>query len=219
MKKLIIAASVFAAGSTFLVSNPAKAVDCSTGLGTVGEFVSLGGCTIGGYTFTYSTGNNTYRTTDKLTVSASGSQITFSIQGDPSPWAPSDSPLNLNYSVAAPSGKYLSEYSSFLSRSGGTANQNQGTYNITGAAGIAAATFATPTGVGGQKMYTNTTTLLDNYTSSMNVGTGLITQNTATFDSNPIPTTSQVPAPLPLLGLAGAFGFSRNIRRRIRANN
>lgn len=39
---------------------------------------------------------------------------------------------------------------------------------------------------------------------------------TATLVTTPPPTTSSVPGPLPLLGAAAAFGYSRKLRQRIR---
>jgi hypothetical protein len=149
--------------------------------------------------------------------SPSANSFSFAIQGDPSPFT---NPFSgsLGFTLAAPSGKHLVDYTSALS-SALNGGANSGTNNLTGAAGTAAATYVpNNTAVGQTKTYSNTTTISDAFTIAYGVTQGGI-QNfnqSFTFEQDP-PPPSTVPGPLPLAGAGIAFGYSRKLRKRIAA--
>jgi hypothetical protein len=86
---------------------------------------------------------------------------------------------------------------------------------VNGANGIAGSTFATPTANNGNKVY-SPKIASDSFTSTLTVTNGVIQSVTSTVNVVDAPTPSEVPGPLPLLGAGAAFGFSRQLRQRVK---
>jgi hypothetical protein len=217
---------VCVAGTTFLSSNPAHAaVNCLTGISSIQDLITNGSCDLKGVILTY-TSSSGFANSAFITITATppgvtptptATAFTISFQGNPTPYT---SPFTgeFKYTLAAPSGKYIVDYTSALSSAENGGN-NTGTFNLTGAAGTAAATYVpVNTAVGQTKTYSNTTTVSDAFTAGVGVTQGTITQFTQSFNfaDTPPPTTS-VPGPLPLVGAGIAFGYSRKLRKRITA--
>lgn len=213
-------ALVCVAGTTFLASNPAKAVSCGD-INTIQDLITAGSCTSKTATLTY-TSFTGFAATDFLTITTVGTggiadTFNMSVQGSPSPYS---SPFTgeFKYTITAPTGRYITDYTSALSSSVNAGN-NTGTFDLTGAAGTAAATYVpVNTAVGQTKTYSNTTTLSDAFTATVGVTNGDIQQFTQSFNfgTTPPPSTG-VPGPLPLVGAGIAFGYSRKLRKRIAA--
>jgi hypothetical protein len=210
------------AGTTLLVGNPVKAVDCTNDISTLQDLITAGSCTRRGATLTYTPGSLVnIPTSSLLTINASpgpsANTFSFAIQGDPSPFT---APFNgsLGFTLAAPSGKHLVDYTSALS-SALNGGANSGTNDLTGAAGTAAATYVPNNLSQGQtKSYANTTTISDAFTIAYGVTQGGIQNFNQSFNfaQDPPPSTG-VPGPLPLVGAGIAFGYSRKLRKRIAA--
>jgi hypothetical protein len=173
-------------------------------------------------TLTYTAGSlfgfpNSSQLNITATPNPSANTFSIAIQGAPSNFT---NPFSgtFGYTVAAPSGKYIVDYTSALSSSLNGGNNN-GTFDLTGAAGTAGATYV-PNNLaqGATKTYSNQTTLSDAFTASVDVSNGGIQQFTQSFNfaDTPPPSTS-VPGPLPLVGAGIAFGYSRKLRKRIAA--
>jgi hypothetical protein len=218
-----------AAGVSFLVSNPAKAaVSCST-VSTIQALINAGSCFSRGATITYTPTLSGFAVTDFVTITTTGTgtvatgtanTLNFSIQGNPTPYT---SPFSgvLNYSLAAPTGRSIVDYSSALSSSANAGN-NTGTFDLTGSAGTAAATYVPINlAIGATKTYASTSVLTDAFTASVGVTQGAIQQFTQSFNfqntPTPPPVGVPVPGPLPVLGAGIAFGYSRKLRKRIAA--
>jgi hypothetical protein len=218
-----------AAGVSFLVSNPAKAaVSCST-VSTIQALINAGSCFSRGATITYTPTLSGFAVTDFVTITTTGTgtvstgtanTLNFSIQGNPTPYT---SPFSgvLNYSLAAPTGRSIVDYSSALSSSANAGN-NTGTFDLTGSAGTAAATYVPVNlAIGATKTYASTSVLTDAFTASVGVTQGAIQQFTQSFNfqntPTPPPVGVPVPGPLPVLGAGIAFGYSRKLRKRIAA--
>jgi hypothetical protein len=221
-----------AAGVSFLISNPAKAaVSCST-ITTIQKLIDAGSCFSRGATITYSPTLSGFKATDFVAISTTGTgtvatgtanTLNFSIQGNPTPYPTSFSGL-LNYSLAAPTGRSIVDYSSALSSSANGGN-NTGTFDLTGSAGTAAATYVPfNLATGATKTYASTSVLTDAFTASVGVTQGAIQQITQSFNFQdtpidpPGPGPQGVPGPLPVLGAGVAFGYSRKLRKRIAAS-
>ena len=218
-----------AAGISFLVSNPAKAaVSCST-VTTIQALINAGSCYSRGATVTYSPSLSGFRATDFVSISTAGTgtvangvanSLTFSLQGNPTPYT---SPFSgvLNYSITAPNTRSIKDYTSALSSAANMGN-NSGTFDLTGSAGTAAATYVPVNVAQGQtKTYASTSVLTDAFTASVDVTLGTIQNFTQTFRFQDAPTPPPVgvpvPGPLPVLGAGIAFGYSRKLRKRIAA--
>jgi len=96
--------------------------------------------------------------------------------------------------------------------SGGTiyAGTNGGGLSVSTNGGTSWTTYTTADGLGAdflQKMYISDNTL---YVATSNGGLSV-----AALSADPNP----VPGPLPVLGAASAFGYSRRLRRRLRASS
>jgi hypothetical protein len=220
-----------AAGVSLLISNPAKAaVSCST-ISTIQELINAQSCFSRGATITYTPTFSGFKATDFVTITTTGTgtvatgtanTLNFSVQGSPTPYT---APFTgtLNYSLAAPSGRSIVDYTSALSSSANAGN-NSGTFNLTGSAGTAMATYV-PINVsqGQTKTYASTSVLTDAFTASVGVTQGAIQQFTQSFNFQdtpidpPGPGPQGVPGPLPVLGAGIAFGYSRKLRKRIAA--
>jgi hypothetical protein len=219
-----------AAGISFLVSNPAKAaVSCST-IGTIQALINAGSCFSRGATVTYNNPSfSGFAATDFVSISTTGTgtvangvanSLTFSLQGNPTPYT---SPFSgvLNYSITAPNTRSIKDYTSALSSAANMGN-NSGTFNLTGSAGTAAATYVPVNVAMGQtKTYASTSVLTDAFTASVGVTQGIIQNFTQSFRFQDVPTPPPVgvpvPGPLPVLGAGIAFGYSRKLRKRIAA--
>jgi hypothetical protein len=226
-------ALVGAAGVSFLFSNPAKAVTCSSSnISTIQDLINLGSCTSRGATVTYNpTLFSGFVGTDFLTISTTGTgtvasgtadSLTFSIQGNPNPYTNPFTGM-LKYSIAAPGGSSIIDYSAALASSA-NAGMNTGNFNLTGSAGTAAAVYVpVNSATGAMKTYSSTQVLSDAFTASLRVTQGSIRQLSSTFNFQntppqpPGPGGVPVPGPLPVLGAGIAFGYSRKLRKRIAA--
>jgi hypothetical protein len=221
-----------AAGISFLVSNPAKAapaVSCSN-VTTIQKLINAGSCFSRGATVTYSPSFSGFAATDYVSISTFGTgtvatgvanSLTFSVQGNPLPYT---SPFSgvLNYSITAPNTRSIQDYTSGLGSSANMGN-NRGTFDLTGSAGTAAATYV-PNNLSmtQTKTYASTSVLTDAFTASVGVTLGDIQNFTQVFNfqdttPTPPPVGVPVPGPLPVLGAGIAFGYSRKLRKRIAA--
>ena len=59
------------AGSTLLVTTPAKALDCMDEIGTIGDLAAAGSCTLKGVLLTY-TSSSGFSPNDRLSISVMG---------------------------------------------------------------------------------------------------------------------------------------------------
>jgi len=220
-----------AAGISFLVSNPAKAATNCAFIGTIQDLIDAGSCVSRGATVTYSPSFSGFAATDFITITTTGTltpvtgvanSLNFSLQGNPNPYASPFSGI-FNYSLAAPMGRSIIDYTSALSSAANMGN-NAGTFDLTGSAGTAAATYVPiNTAQGATKTYASTSVLTDAFVASVGVTQGTITQFTQSFNFQntppepPGPGGVPVPGPLPVLGAGIAFGYSRKLRKRIAA--
>jgi hypothetical protein len=205
------------AGSTLFAATPAKAVDCIDDIGTIGDLVNYGSCDLRGVLLTYIPSATGFQSSDVISISAFGdpaSNLTIGIMGSPMPYI---SPFSgeFKYNLTAPTGKFITQYTSNII-SAANAGNNTATFNLTGAAGTAMATF-NPVGVaqGATKYNGNNYITSDNFTSQVSVTQGTITQFSSNFEFADIP---PAPGPLPLAGLGIALGYSRKLRKRIAAS-
>jgi hypothetical protein len=126
-------------------------------------------------------------------------------------WTPGT--YSLNYTITAPTAKLLSTFTNNSTTSDGTAAntwtvvsqtapQQTGTSTMTGGNGVLA-----------------TSTLTPNLFSETFIGTLKVTAGDVQSVNFRVNTsnTPPVPGPLPVLGAAAAFGFSRKVRNRIKA--
>jgi hypothetical protein len=218
-----------AAGVSFLISNPAKATTSCSNISTIQNLITAGSCFSRGARVTYSPALSGFAVTDFVTITTTGTgtvsngvanTLNFSVQGNPSPYL---SPFSgvLNYSLAAPTGRSIIDYTSALSSSANLGN-NSGTFDLTGSAGTAAATYVPfNLATGATKTYASTSVLNDAFTASVGVTQGTIQQFTQSFNFQNTPTPPPigvpVPGPVPVLGAGIAFGYSRKLRKRIAA--
>jgi len=203
----------FAASSILLVAgSPAKAAPCADATLTVLQ--GAGSCTDAlGFTFVLNSFTS-FSGLDVFSFQSSGNNFQYSLQGSAA-W--STTGLGLNYTLTAPATKEFNFYTSNLSSSNNP-SLDAGNYTIASATQPqSVATFFPPLQAsGGTKIY-NPKITTDTFTTTLNVTGGTISTVTGVVASQPIPTTSSVPGPLPLLGAAAAFGFSRKIRNRIKS--
>jgi len=203
----------FAASSLLLgVGSPAKAAACADN--TLTGLLAAGSCTDAlGFTFVLNSFTG-FDGLDRFAFQSAVNNFQYSLQGA-SAW--SGTGLGLNYTVTAPATKQFNYYTSNLSSSNDPAS-DAGNYTIASATQPqAVATFAPPlAATGGLKFYSPKLTT-DTFTATLNVTGGTIASVTGVVASQPIPASTSVPGPLPLLGAAAAFGFSRKVRTRIKA--
>lgn len=219
MKKLIIAAGLLAASSTILTGNSAKAANCVADVFSLADLQTAGSCTYKGATLTFVSMSG-FSPTSFLTISAPGpnpaTNFSIGVQGDPTPYTAAFTG-SFVYTLTAPTGKHLVDYTSALSSATNGGN-NTATYNVAGAAGTAAATYNPyNVSIGQTKTYAGTGPASDTFTSTLNVTLGSIQQTSSSYNFavDPAP-ASTVPGPLPILGAGAAFGFSRRLRNRIK---
>ena len=204
------------AGSTLFAATPAKAVDCMDDIAKISDLIAAGSCDLRGVLLTYVPSLTGFAPTDNLTISVAGpapaSNLTIGVMGSP----PYTNPFTgeFKYNLTAPTGKFITQYTSAISSSANTGN-NTSTFNLTGAAGTAMATY-TPVNVAqGQTKFNSTYVTSDNFTSQVSVTQGTIQVFSSSFIFADIP---PAPGPLPLAGLGIALGYSRKLRKRIAAS-
>jgi hypothetical protein len=141
---------------------------------------------------------------------AAGSSLTYTLQSNLG-WTPGT--YSLNYTITAPTAKLLSIFTNNSTTSDSTAAntwtvvsqtapQQTGTSTMTGGNGVLASSALTP------NLFSET------FIGTLNVTAGDVQSvNFRVNTSN----TPPVPGPLPVLGAAAAFGFSRKVRNRIKA--
>jgi hypothetical protein len=156
---------------------------------------------------------------NRFSFQSSGNNFQYSLQGF-NAWTPAGNDFTLDYTVTAPTGKQLNFFTSNLSSSNSQA-LDAGTYSISSffqpATGPAAATFTPPLQAsGGVAIYSPKLTN-DDFSGTLRVTGGTISSLTGVVASQPIPATSSVPGPLPLLGAVAGFSISRKIRNRIKS--
>jgi len=219
-KRFLLALPALLSGSLLAGVMPAKAALCSTII-TIGDLaVAPGGsCNLAsGWTFTYNPSPaTTLPLTTVFTFSGSAASTTLSLQGDPTNFQ-TPGTFIYNFSLTAPSSRYLTSYSSSITSS--VSPVDNGSWGITSAAtGLQAlGTYASPNGVTGTQTYSGTSQFTDSYAGVFTLNSGEFTQFTSSFTSQaPTPPPSGVPGPLPIFGAGAAFGFSRRLRRRVLA--
>ena len=209
---------IFAASSLVLMTGtPGKAAACADN--TLAALQAAGICTDSlGFTFQLNSFTN-FNPLDRFSFQSSGNNFQYSLQGA-SAWTLAGNDFLLNYTVTAPTGTQLNFFTSNLSSSNDP-NLDAGTYDISSsfqpATGPAAATFSPPLqAAGGVAIYSPKLTT-DAYTGTLRVTGGSIASLTGVVASQPIPSTSSVPTPLPLLGAVAGFSISRKIRNRLKS--
>jgi hypothetical protein len=222
-----------AAGVSFLISTPAKAATISCGLiDTIQDLINNGSCISRGAKVTYNPSLSGFAATDFVSISTTGTltpstgiadSLTFSVQGNPNLYIDPFTGV-LKYSITAPDGRSIIDYTSALASSTNLGN-NTGTFDLTGLEGPAKATYK-PVNISqtGTKTYASTSVLTDAFIATVGVTQGSIESFTQSFNfqNTPIdppgPGPQGVPGPLPVLGAGIAFGYSRKLRKRIAAS-
>jgi len=179
------------------------------------EYISHTGFTANAYTFSSSgSGTNT---------------VSFGVAYDATPFNaggtlldPTEAVYTFNYKITHDT-KVFSAASNTLSSSLNL-NANTGTYQVQSISTPANLT-ATLSGINvtnGSDTYPaspSATYLTDTFNTTLRVTTGGIENFSATYNfvNAPTPPTGSVPGPLPILGAASAFGFSRNLRNKLKS--
>jgi len=219
MKKLVKLGTACALSMTsFMLASgsPAKAAACVDSL--LGSLVTP--CDdAAGFTFQLigSTGFNTSTTNGVGDVFSfqSSSPLGFfqySLQGA-SGFTNGGSPYTLTYSVTAPAGKNLTQFTSGMQTAD---NLAAGSWTIVGTQGTATTTLTTPQQISGGLYTFSPRVTTQTFTATLNVNSGNVSAVASQVQAATIPTTTSAPGPLPLLGAGMAFGFSRKVRSRIK---
>jgi hypothetical protein len=223
--KLLNIALAGAAGVSFLISTPAKAAVSCSSISRIQDLINAGSCFSRGATVTYTPTLSGFAVTDFVTITTTGTgtvangvanSLDFSVQSSPSSYV---SPFagEFKYSITAPTGRSIINYSNALSSSNNQ-GYNRGTFNLTGSAGTATATYVPVNlAIGATKTYSSSQILTDAFTASIGVTEGDIMSFTQSFNFQNTPPLPPVPGPLPVLGAGIAFGYSRKLRKRIAA--
>ena len=210
---------VFAASAIFLAAGtPAKAIIGPCADGTLAVIQAAGACTDTlGFTFQLNSFTN-FDPLDRFSFQSSGNTFQYSIQGAAA-WNPLGNTYLLDYIVTAPTGKEFTFFTSNLS-SANDPTLDAGSFDISSvfqSPKSANSTFVPQlVANGGIASYSPALTT-DTYNGALNVSGGTISSITGVIASQPIPSTSSVPGPLPLLGAVAGFRISRKIRNRIKA--
>lgn len=210
-----LGAALFAAAGTFAFAGaaPANAAACPSGSPSLGSLTAGFNCTLGGFTFTFNSFSG-FSNLDTISFSnPGGTQFNYSIQKD-IPWVAGTK--TLSYSVAAPSGKVLTDYTALPASA--VFGAKTGQFTVLGAAGSAIGKTRDNTNTMGFATYTGTLPTSDTFTATLDnlSGLGIETLQSSYVVTN-APPTPAVPGPLPIFGAAAAFGFSRKVRNRIKA--
>jgi hypothetical protein len=202
-----------AAGSFVMVgAAPANAAACPNGSVAISSLTPLAfSCTQGGFTFTLNSFTG-FTGLDAITFSnPDANSFTYSFQGNVT-WTGSTT-RSFNYSITSPNGKKLKDFTSAVSSSIG--NPKAGTFAVTGNPGTATATLTNMTAVGGSQTYA-TPLVSDSFTAALSGITGNGIQSVQSTYYVAQDATTSTPGPLPIIGAASAFGFSRKLRSRIK---
>ncbi len=217
MKKfLLVAGALAAATAPFLAISPVQAAACPGSSVALSTLTPLAfSCTQGNFTFTLNEFTG-FIPTDSISFSnPTTADFAFSLNSD-TPWVSGSKVLK--YSVAPLSPKLLKGYTSGMSAAG--TNPKAGTFTIAGAAGDAVSTLTNSNATNSEVFYPVPNVLtIDTFTATLGSisGNGIQSVQGYVMSSDPVPPSSGVPGPLPILGAGAAFGFSRKLRNRIKA--
>jgi hypothetical protein len=210
-----LGAALLAAAGTFAFAGtaPANAAACPGGSLGLGTLTAGFNCTQGGFTFTF-TSLSGFSAADTISFSnPAANQFNYSIQKD-IPWTSGSKVFN--YTVAAPSGKVLTDYTALPASA--VFGAKTGQFVVLGAAGPATGKTLNNTNTMGVVSYTGTLPTSDTFTATLDNLSGLgIETLQSSYVVADAPPTPAVPGPLPIFGAAAAFGFSRKVRNRIKA--
>jgi hypothetical protein len=213
-----LGAAFLVATGTFMFAGaaPANAAACPNASPALSTLVPLAfTCEQGGFSFTLTSFTGFVGADAISFANPTADSFTISVNSN-APWT--TGPNVLNYSVTAPTGKVISQYTSAMQSS--VSNPKSGNWDVDGAsAGNALATLVNDSSTGGSYSYTPPLPTTETFTSTLSSITGNGIQglsSTVTVTNAPTPPSS-VPGPLPVLGAGAAFGFSRRIRSRIKA--
>jgi hypothetical protein len=215
IKPLRIGAALLLTAGTIAVAGaaPVKAAACPGGSTSFSALPFPGPftCEQGGFSITLNSRTG-FANLDGISFSnpAAGS-LTYTVQSNVD-WTPGT--YSLNYTITAPTAKLLSTFTNNSTSSdpaaantwqvvSQTAPQQTGTSTMTGGNGVLASSTLTP------NLFSET------FIGTLNVTAGGV--QSVNFRVNTSDATSAVPGPLPVLGAAAAFGFSRKVRNRIKA--
>lgn len=126
----------------------------------------------------------TFLPDDTLSVTSTSTSFTLGLLSDAT-WGVGT--YALQYSITAPPGKLLTNYSSSLTSSVSSSNGGDaGAWDVNGANGIAGSTFSTPNGSNGNKVY-SPKIASDTFSSTLTVTNGVIQGVTSTVNVVPAP--------------------------------
>ena len=213
-KQFKLGAALLLATGTFTISlaTPARAATCANGfLSTLAPIPFT--CTTGGFSFTLNSYSG-FSPNDNFFLGSflSAGVPNFSFSASPATSWGTGTARVLNYTLTAPSGRLLSDYTSSLS--GSAFGSNSGNFNLVGSAGNAQSTYVNGTGTSASKVY-GTPLSSDTFTATLNTTIGSMTGFNTSYGADAV--VPPVPGPLPILGATAAFGLSRKLRQRIKA--
>jgi len=209
------ATSLLVAAGTFAIvgAAPANAAACPGGSPSLSSLTLAFTCEQGAFSFTLNSFSG-FSGLDGISFSnPNPNSFTYTINSN-ADWVPGTSRI-LNYSITGPSGKLLNTFTNNSTSSDGSAAntwkvesqttpKQTGTSTMTGGNGLLATSTLTP----------NLST--ETFIGTLNVTAGGVQNVNFRVNAVDSPTTA-VPGPLPILGAAAAFGFSRKVRNRIKA--
>jgi hypothetical protein len=214
IKHLRLQAAFLVAAASFAVvgAAPANAAACpggSTNFQTL-PFPPTFTCDQGGFQFTLNTPTG-FLPLDSISFGnpSNGDAFTFTVNSNLD-WAPGT--YDLNYTITAPASRLLSTFSNNSTSSDTTAADTWTVVSQTAPQQTSVSTMTTGNGVNG------TGTLTPNLTTESFAARLIVTNGGVQSVNFRVNTRSAaVPGPLPILGAVATFGFSRNIRKRIKA--
>jgi len=212
-----LGAALLAAAGTFTVAGaaPANAAACPNASPSLSTLTPLAfSCNQGGFIFNLTSWSG-FVGADAISFSnPTANSFTYTLNSN-SPWNTGSKVLN--YSITAPSGKVLVDYTAGMQSSVG--NPKGGEWVVDGlSAGAATAKLNNLTSQGGVFDYTAPLPTSETFTATLgNLTGGGIQGVSSTVTVQDAPPTPAVPGPLPIFGAAAAFGFSRKVRNRLKA--
>ena len=206
------AALLVAAGSFAVVgAAPANAAACPGGSTNFAilPFPPSFTCDQGGFQFTLNTPTG-FTGLDSISFSnPNAGAFTFTVNSN-SDWTPGT--YDLNYTITAPASRLLSTFSNNSTTSDTTADDTWTVVSQTAPQQTSVSTMTNGNGVNG------TGTLTPNLTTESFAARLIVTEGGVQSVNFRVNTSgAPVPGPLPILGAVATFGFSRNIRKRIKA--
>lgn len=213
--RLKLSAALAVAASTLILTGPApaQAAACPGGSPGLGTFTLAFTCTQGDFTIKLNSFSG-FNPLDGISFSNfnPSNNFTFTVNAN-TPWTSGTSYV-LNYTVTAPASKQLSTFTNNSTTSdpsaantwvveSQTSPKQTGTSVMTGGNGTVASSTLNP-------LLTEET-----FIGTLTVTAGGV--QSANFLVNSFPPSASVPGPLPIVGAAAAFGFSRKVRNRIKA--